>query len=104
MQTKDILCMVMNSALSALKDSIKITCLQPNFSGVGFFGVAHVMYIFAFGFRPLRLQIYIGLCAFGCLFYWYIYAGLTDSILKLSVLFYILVIVGMNWRALAKIR
>lgn len=72
--------------------------------GVAFFAVAHVMYIFAFGFRPLRLQIYLGLCVFGCLFYWYIYAGLTDSILKLSVLFYIMVIVGMNWRALAKIR
>lgn len=72
--------------------------------GVFFFAVAHVMYIFAFGFRPLRLQIYVALSVFGIIVYWYIYAGLTDTVLKFAVLVYILVIVGMNWRALAKIR
>ncbi|XP_039267153.2 lysoplasmalogenase TMEM86A-like [Styela clava] len=72
--------------------------------GVACFGIAHLMYIFAFGFRPLRPQIYLLLSCVGFAIYWYIYAGLTDTVLKFSVLGYILVIVGMNWRAVAKIR
>lgn len=74
------------------------------FSGVSSFAVAHVMYILAFGFKPLRPLIYAGFSLIGVIIYSLLYAGLTDTVLKIGVLCYIVLIVGMNWRALARIR
>nr|CAB3267117.1 lysoplasmalogenase-like protein TMEM86A [Phallusia mammillata] len=72
--------------------------------GVAAFGLAHIMYIFAFGFYPLRASLYLKLSPISFLIYWYIYNGLSGIALKVAVLMYILLILFMNWRALAKIK
>jgi len=78
--------------------------LLTSSAGVAAFALAHVMYILAFGFNPLRPVLYLKLLPVSALVYWYIYTGLNGVALKLSVLIYCLIILFMNWRALAKIK
>ena len=82
--------------------SNKWSCVVP--SGAASFAVAHVMYICAFGLKPLRPSLYVKMLPLMAVVYWYIYNGLTDTGLKVAVLCYIMIILFMNWRALAKIK
>jgi len=72
--------------------------------GMAAFGFAHVSYIFAFGFKPLRWNIYFKLLPAALLLYFYLSSKITDLVLNIAVLVYTLLILFMNWRAIARIR
>ncbi|XP_078486360.1 lysoplasmalogenase TMEM86A [Ciona intestinalis] len=98
-------CILAGLLLSMLGDICLVYADEGYFlHGTGAFAVAHVMYICAFGLKPLRPSLYLKLMPLTALVYWYIYNGLTDTVLKFAVLVYIMIILLMNWRALAKIR
>lgn len=72
--------------------------------GMAAFGLAHISYICAFGFKPLRPAIYLKLLPPTLLLYFYLSSKITNLVLKVAVLIYSFLIMVMNWRALARIR
>ena len=74
------------------------------FIGAAAFGIAHIMYILAFGFKPLRLPILLGLLPITVYIYNLIYDGLDTISLKLGVFVYTLLITIMIWRALSPVK
>jgi len=65
------------------------------------FGIAHINYVFAFGFRPLRPKILLSLLPLGAVVYSYLYPNIKNDVLKYGVLVYIALITLMAWRAMA---
>ncbi|CAK8697898.1 unnamed protein product [Clavelina lepadiformis] len=98
-------CVLAGLLLSMLGDFCLVWADEGYFlHGAASFAVAHVMYICAFGLKPLRPSLYVKMLPLMAVVYWYIYNGLTDTGLKVAVLCYIMIILFMNWRALAKIK
>lgn len=72
--------------------------------GMAAFGFAHISYICAFGFKPLRPAVYMCLFPPTLLLYSYISSQITESVLNIAVLIYTMLILFMNWRAIARVR
>ena len=65
------------------------------------FGIAHINYVFAFGFKPLRPKILLLLSPLGVIVYSQLYPNINDDVLKYGVLVYVVLITLMSWRAMA---
>ncbi|XP_026278596.1 lysoplasmalogenase-like protein TMEM86A isoform X1 [Frankliniella occidentalis] len=89
-------------ALSALADALLVW--PAHFlSGMAVFGVAHLLYIAAFGFRPLRPVLGLALYALSAWAVSFLVPSLTGP-LALGVPLYALVLATMLWRAVASSR
>ena len=65
------------------------------------FGIAHILYISAFGLKPLKLKLGLFLFSLAALSI-YIYSNLiSDAILKYGVSIYSILIFTMGWRSVA---
>lgn len=71
--------------------------------GLLMFALAQVMYTTAFGFRPLSPRIGMILLAMGMVVYSYLLPGLHGVMVYLTLL-YVLLIVLMGWRAIARVQ
>lgn len=87
-------------ALSALADALLV---WPSLfvSGMAVFGAAHLLYINAFGFRPLRPGLGLALYALSAWALSFLAPGLSGP-LTLGVPLYAVVLVTMLWRAVAQ--
>lgn len=86
-------------ALSALADALLV---WPSLflSGMAVFGAAHLLYINAFGFTPLRPVLGLGLYALSAWAMTFLVPGLKGP-MTLGVPLYTVVLVTMLWRAVA---
>uniref|UniRef100_A0A182NN67 lysoplasmalogenase n=1 Tax=Anopheles dirus TaxID=7168 RepID=A0A182NN67_9DIPT len=71
-------------------------------AGMGAFGIAQVYYILAFGLKPLKLWIGATLYALGFMAISLFYGNL-NTIIKLCLPFYAILLLTMCWRSLARI-
>ncbi|XP_053678467.1 lysoplasmalogenase-like protein TMEM86A [Anopheles nili] len=71
-------------------------------AGMGAFGVAQIFYILAFGMNPLK--IWIGLVLYACGFMaTSLFFGNLNSVIKICLPFYAVLLLTMCWRSLARI-
>ncbi|XP_050074836.1 lysoplasmalogenase-like protein TMEM86A [Anopheles maculipalpis] len=71
-------------------------------AGMGAFGVAQVFYIWAFGMKPLKLWIGVTLYVLGFLAT-AVFFGNLNSVIKVCLPFYAILLLTMCWRSLARI-
>ncbi|XP_035912158.1 lysoplasmalogenase [Anopheles stephensi] len=71
-------------------------------TGMGAFGVAQVFYIWAFGMKPLKLWIGVTLYLSG-FFATAVFFGNLNSVIKVCLPFYAILLLTMCWRSLARI-
>ena len=71
---------------------------------VALFGIAHLMYISSFGFRPLKLKIalILGFIEF-CLSY-YLLPFVKDYTLKVILMCYVTILFSMIWRSISQVK
>ncbi|XP_049301733.1 lysoplasmalogenase-like protein TMEM86A [Anopheles funestus] len=71
-------------------------------AGMGAFGIAQVFYISAFGMKPLKLWIGVTLYLLGVMAI-AVFFGNLNSIIKVCLPFYAILLLTMCWRSLARI-
>uniref|UniRef100_A0A182RVX8 lysoplasmalogenase n=1 Tax=Anopheles funestus TaxID=62324 RepID=A0A182RVX8_ANOFN len=71
-------------------------------AGMGAFGIAQVFYISAFGMKPLKLWIGVTLYLLGIMAI-AVFFGNLNSIIKVCLPFYAILLLTMCWRSLARI-
>lgn len=89
--------------LSAVGDVFLVWKNTYFIHGMVAFGIAHILYIRAFGFQPRNLLVGL-LCTIpGFLLYYVLYPGLKGK-LVIAVLIYGLILAGMMWRAITGVQ
>jgi uncharacterized membrane protein YhhN len=68
---------------------------------MGSFGLAHILYILAFGFKPLKLKLAFLSYSISSITIYIYFNAINDPILKYGVLIYTILIFTMIWRSLA---
>ncbi|RNA19917.1 lysoplasmalogenase TMEM86A [Brachionus plicatilis] len=88
--------------LSGIADAL--ICYKKFFLvAVALFGIAHLIYISSFGFKPLRLKIafILGFIEF-CLSY-YLLPFVEDYTLKIILIGYVTILFSMIWRSISQV-
>lgn len=89
--------------LSCLGDAILV---WPKYFlwGMFAFGMAHIVYISAFGFHPINLYAGVVCGVVGALVHYLMYPGLQGTIFSITVPVYNIVLLMMVWRAVARVQ
>ncbi|XP_041472469.1 lysoplasmalogenase-like protein TMEM86A [Lytechinus variegatus] len=92
--------------LSCIGDGCLVYVNQYFIHGLLFFALAHVMYIFAFSFgtNPIKPSILVPLMPFAGVVYGFLYPGFAAYELTFLGALYIILIMLMLWRAIARVQ
>ncbi|XP_071478708.1 lysoplasmalogenase TMEM86A-like [Diadema antillarum] len=90
--------------LSCIGDGCLVYVNQYFIHGLLFFALAHVMYICAFGTRPIKGNLFVPFLLIGACAYGFMYPGFAAYELTFLGGLYIGLIVIMAWRALARLQ
>ena len=91
-------------ALSCIGDGCLVYVNQYFIHGLLAFALAHIMYIYAFGAKPIKGIILVPLLLLGGVCYGYMYPGFAAYELTFLGALYICLIITMAWRALARLQ
>lgn len=89
--------------LSCIGDGCLVYVNQYFIEGLLFFALAHIMYIYAFGANPFKPSLLIPLMLVGGVVYGFMYPGFAAYELTFLGALYIILIIMMAWRALARV-
>ena len=66
------------------------------------FGLAHILYITAFGLKPLKIKLGCIIYSIAALMIYFYFNMIKDPVLKYGVSIYTILIFTMIWRSLAR--
>ena len=90
--------------LSCIGDGCLVHANHYFIHGLLFFALAHMMYIYAFGAKPIKGAILVPLALLGGVAYGFMYPGFAAYELTFLGALYIGLIMTMAWRALARLQ
>lgn len=73
-------------------------------SGMSAFSLAHIFYISAFGWKPLKLHFGIIFLLIGLPINYFYYKNINDPVIKYAVPFYSILLFTMVWRSFSRIK